>query len=242
MVYPMDSKPSPEPLFDEYGETYDDAMKKSIGFMGQNHDYYTIAKVNRILDVIQRRLGDPRNQRVLDVGCGVGKTDRLLSPHLGALTGVDVSSASVARARRENPAVRYESYDGRTLPFPGESFDAAFLICVLHHVLPQDRVALLTEVKRTLRPGGWLLVFEHNPFNPLTQLAVARCAFDRDAQLLTRRLSVRLLDQSGLTVEEKRYMLFSPFKFKGSDWIEQQAQQIPLGAQYYVAGQKPTPP
>lgn len=238
----MDSEPNPQPLFDEYGETYDDAMRKSIGFMGQNHDYYTIAKVNRILDVVQRRLGNPRNQRVLDVGCGVGKTDRLLAPHLGALTGVDVSSASIARARRENPAVRYESYDGRTLPFPGESFDAAFLICVLHHVLPQDRVALLTEVKRTLRPGGWLLVFEHNPFNPLTQLAVARCAFDRDAQLLTRRLSVRLLDESGLTVEEKRYMLFSPFKFKGSDWIEEKGRQLPLGAQYVVAGQKPSSP
>ena len=234
----MDSKPSPEPLFDEYGETYDDAMKKSIGFMGQNHDYYTVAKVDRILDVIQRHLGDPRHQRVLDVGCGVGKTDRLLAPHLGSLTGVDVSSASVDRARRDNPQVRYEAYDGRILPFQNESFDVAFVICVLHHVLPKDRIPLLTEMKRVLKPGGLLLVFEHNPFNPLTQLAVARCAFDRDAQLLTRRLSFRLLNESGLSVVEKRYILFSPFKFKGSNWIEQQFQQIPLGAQYYVAGQK----
>ena len=238
----MDPKPSQEPLFDEYGETYDDAMKKSIGFMGQNHDYYTVAKVDRILDVVQRRLGDPRSRQVLDVGCGVGKTDRLIAPHLGSLTGVDVSSASVDRARRENPQVRYEAYDGRILPFQNEAFDAAFVICVLHHVLPKDRIPLLTEIKRVLKPGGLLLVFEHNPYNPLTQLAVARCAFDRDAQLLTRRLSVRLLNESGLSVVEKRYILFSPFKFKGSNWIEQQGQQIPLGAQYYVAGQKPPSP
>ncbi len=238
----MDPKPSQEPLFDEYGETYDDAMKKSIGFMGQNHDYYTVAKVDRILDVIQRRLGDPRGRQVLDVGCGVGKTDRLLAPHVGSLTGVDVSSASVERARRENPTVHYESYDGRILPFQTESFDVAFVICVLHHVLPEDRPPLLTEMKRVLKPGGLLLVFEHNPFNPLTQLAVARCAFDRDAQLLSRRLSVRLLNESSLSVVEKRYMLFSPFKFNGSNWIEQQFQQVPLGAQYYVVGQNPPSP
>ena len=235
----MEQKTGMEPLFDEYGETYDEAMKKSIGFMGQNHDYYTVAKVNRILDVIQRHHGDPRNRHVLDVGCGVGKTDRLLEPHIGPLTGVDVSSASVERAHRENPTVHYESYDGRILPFQNESFDVAFVICVLHHVLPEDRVPLLTEMKRVLKPGGLLLVFEHNPFNPLTQLAVARCAFDRDAQLLSRRLSGRLLNESGLSILEQRYILFSPFPFKGANWIEQQFHQIPLGAQHYVAGQKP---
>ena len=228
-----------EPLFDGYGETYDEAMKKSIGFMGQNHDYYTAAKVAHLLDILRRRLGDPRNLRVLDIGCGVGKTDRFLAPDLGALTGVDVSPASIERARRENPQVRYEAYDGKTLPFAEASFDAAFLICVLHHVLPEDRVALLAEVRRVLKPGGLLLVFEHNPFNPLTRLAVARCAFDRDAQLLSRGLSARVLAEAGLSVFEKRYILVSPFAFKGAEWIERRFRQAPLGAQYYVGGRKP---
>ena len=58
MVCPMDPKPSPEPLFDEYGETYDDAMKKSIGFMGQNHDYYTVAKVDLDLLLGVHRVGE----------------------------------------------------------------------------------------------------------------------------------------------------------------------------------------
>ena len=228
-----------EPLFDGFGETYDEAMKKSIGFMGQNHDYYTSAKVAHILAALQRQLGDPRKLQVLDVGCGVGKTDRFLFPSLGGLTGVDVSPASIERARRENPRVGYAAYDGRTLPFADASFDAAFLICVLHHVRPEDRVALLSEVRRVLKPGGLLLVFEHNPFNPLTRLAVARCAFDRDAQLLSRRLSARLLEQADLAVIEKRYILVSPFKFRGADWIERQCRQAPLGAQYYVIGRKP---
>jgi len=93
-------------------------------------------------------------------------------------------------------------------------------------------------VRRTLIPGGLLMIFEHNPLNPLTRLAVARCEFDRDAQLLTRGLSARLLKQAGFTIAEKRFILVSPFAFKGSGCLERAFCQAPLGAQYYVVGQK----
>ena len=39
-------------------------------------------------------------------------------------------------------------------------------------------------MRRVVRPGGLLCIIEHNPFNPLTRLAVVRCEFDRDAVLL----------------------------------------------------------
>jgi ubiquinone/menaquinone biosynthesis C-methylase UbiE len=125
------------------------------------------------------------------------------------------------------------------LPFKEASFDAAFLICVLHHVSPADRAGVLKDVFRVLKPGGVLLVFEHNPFNPLTRLAVSRCEFDRDAQLLPRRLAARLLEDAGVAVFEQRYILVFPFKIKGSRWVEHKCRRIPLGAQYYVAGEKP---
>jgi len=229
-----------KPLFDTYGESYDEVMKKSIGFMGQKHDYYTQAKADCILDVLQRlHDGDTRELKVLDVGCGVGKTDGFLFPGLGELAGVDISPVSIEQARRENPQVHYESYDGKSLPFADGTFDAAFLICVLHHVVPAAREALLREVRRILRPGGVLLIFEHNPFNPLTRLVVARCEFDRDAQLLSRHLSARILEETGVPVFEQRYILVSPFRLKGAGWVEYKCRRIPLGAQYYVAGRKP---
>jgi SAM-dependent methyltransferase len=227
-----------KPVFDSYDERYDDVVGKAIGFMGQPHDYYTQGKVACILDVLKRRFGDTKKLQVLDVGCGVGKTDGFLCPGIGKLSGVDISSASIERARRENPMVHYEVYDGNMLPFADEMFDAAFLICVLHHVLPAERATLLLDVRRILKPGGVVLIFEHNPFNPLTRLAVSRCEFDCDAQLLSRRLSVRLLEEIEVPVVERRYILVSPFNFKGSGRIEYQFRGIPLGAQYYVAGCK----
>ena len=228
-----------KPAFDEYGESYDGVVEKSISFMGQKHDYYMSVKADCIVDLLNRHPGDAQHLHVLDVGCGVGKTDGFLFPRVGTLTGIDVSPASVARARRENPKVHYEVYDGAALPFKDASFDAAFLICVLHHVPPAGRGGTLKEVFRILKPGGILLIFEHNPFNPLTRLAVSRCEFDRDAQLLPRRLSARLLEEAGASVFEQRYILVFPFKTRGSCWVENRCRRIPLGAQYYVAGQKP---
>lgn len=225
-----------KPIFDKYGESYDGVMKKSIGFMRRGHDYYTKAKADDLLQSLRQMYGDTRKLRVLDVGCGVGKTDALLFPNLGKLCGVDVSSVSVERAQRENPQVDYSVYDGQTLPFENATVDAAFLICVLHHVVPEARVALLREVRRVVRPGGAVFVFEHNPFHPLTRLAVARCEFDRDAQLLSLRTTQNLLLKAGLSLFDSRHILFLPFKlnlFRRADFLQ---RNIPLGAQYVVAG------
>jgi len=228
----------PSPLFDHYGQTYDEAMRKSIGFMGQSHEYFTAYKADGIVELLRQHVGPPPQLQVLDVGCGIGKTDRFLAERLGGLTGVDVSTESILRARSDNPTVRYESYDGRHLPFQDGAFDAGFCICVLHHVPPDERVPLLVEVSRVLKPGGLLMIFEHNPWNPLTRLSVARCDFDRDAQLLTRRESVRLLIQAGLSLVVRRYILFSPFRIPGFNRLERRMPSIPLGAQYVVAGRK----
>lgn len=225
-----------KPVFDAYGESYDDVMKKSIGFLGRQHDYYTRAKADCLLEHLTELYGDTGTLRVLDVGCGIGKTDSFLFPTLGKLCGVDVSASSVERARRENPQVDYAAYDGENLPFEDALFDAAFLICVMHHVEPAARVALLREVRRTLRPGGALFVFEHNPFHPLTRLAVARCEFDRAAQLLSRRTAANLLNEAGLIPRNSQYLLYLPFHVKGLRAPEVWRRKIPFGAQYFVSG------
>jgi ubiquinone/menaquinone biosynthesis C-methylase UbiE len=229
---------SPEPLFDEYSETYDDAMRKSIGFIGQSHDYFLERKVESLLNMLQQRIGHPKHLQLLDMGCGIGKVDTLLAPHVQRLVGADVSEASLRQARVRNPQLEYQGFDGRTLPFADQSFDAAFLICVLHHVPQGQRISLLQETLRVVRPKGLVLIYEHNPINPLTRLAVARCEFDRDAQLLGRRESVRCMQSAGARVVEQHYLLFSPVRLPGLGWVERRIRRLPLGAQYVVVGQK----
>jgi SAM-dependent methyltransferase len=221
--------------FDEYADGYGDAVQRSIAFSGVEHDLFTRRKARHLLDVVGRLLGPPGDVRALDVGCGVGSTDAYLAGRLGELEGTDVSAEAVRRAEQANPSVRYTTYPGDDLPYEDERFDLAFAICVLHHVPPAERPRFVSELRRVVRPGGLVVVFEHNPLNPLTRLAVARCAFDGDAVLLTSRSARRMLREGGLEPVEQRYVILVPSDRPRVVAAESVLARLPLAAQYYVA-------
>lgn len=97
----------------------------------------------------------PRGARVLDVGCGDGRTSgSWLTANGRAYVGVDVSETGVESARaRGLEAQRIE--DAAQLPFPDGSFDAIVCTEVLEHLfLPQQAAA---EMRRVLKDGGVLI-------------------------------------------------------------------------------------
>lgn len=224
--------------FDVYQDTYSQEVEKAISFVGQDLDFFTERKARYLLRFLTRSGLDPRLLSVLDVGCGGGFTDYFLSGHFRTLSGVDVSEGMTRQARRKNPSVDYQTFDGASLPFPDSHFDVTFAINVMHHVAPENWEHFAGEMARVTRPGGFLLIFEHNPFNPLTRRVVSRCEFDADAHLLSPKTSVRLLRRKGLAVVERRYILFFPFKGRLFWSLDQSLKNFPLGAQYYVAGRK----
>jgi ubiquinone/menaquinone biosynthesis C-methylase UbiE len=171
----------------------------------------------------------------LDVGCGVGTFHPFMRGVFRRLCGADVSAASVAEARRANPDVEYETYDGKVLPYGDATFDLATAICVLHHVLPAQRVGFLREMRRVVRPGGLVCLIEHNPLNPLTRLAVARCEFDRDAVLLHAGRTRALMADAGLHDARSHYFLLLPSAAPLARRVEHSLRRIPLGAQYVAS-------
>jgi SAM-dependent methyltransferase len=225
--------------FDETSDAYSDLVSDSISFVGQDHEHFTRRKADLLVDLVQRHLGPPGGVRALDVGCGVGLTDQALDGRIGELHGVDVAEKAVARAATTNPDVQYRTYDGARLPYADHAFDLTFAICVVHHVAPSDRAQLISELGRVVRPGGLVAIFEHNPFNPLTRVAVSRCELDEDAVLLSRGTAWRLLAASGLDPIERRFILFFPFERSWSRRLERGLGWLPLGAQHYVAARKP---
>jgi SAM-dependent methyltransferase len=224
--------------FDAYGDRYREAVERAIAFARTEMDFFTRAKAIALLELSARRVGDPRRLSFLDVGCGPGETDRFLEGRVGRLTGVDISSEMIEVASGRNPWADYEAI--RTegpFPFGEGAFDVSFAVCVLHHVPPPQRLALVSEMARVTRPGGTVAIFEHNPWNPLTRRAVAGCEFDRDAVLLTRREAERLLRGSALAGIEGRYILFFTHDSGPLRWIERRLRKVPLGAQYVVSAQ-----
>ena len=98
----------------------------------------------------------------LEVGVGTG-LNLPFYPAAVPLTGIDVSSAMLAIARRRandlDRAVELREADAQALPFPDASFDTVvctFSLCAI----PDERRAV-SEMKRVLRPGGRLLLADH---------------------------------------------------------------------------------
>jgi ubiquinone/menaquinone biosynthesis C-methylase UbiE len=92
---------------------------------------------------------------VLDVGCGNGFIAHHLSSMLGStVVGLDVGDNTNAR-------INFLPYDGRHFPVHERTFDAVLLCYVLHHA--QDARLVLDEVRRVLRDGGLVIVYEDNP-------------------------------------------------------------------------------
>lgn len=98
-----------------------------------------------------------RGGRVLDLGCGNGKTTEALVEAGAEVTGVDFSEAAVASCR-ENLGGRAEFAvaDARDLPFPDGSFDAVVAVHVFEHVPREDVPRACSEAMRVLVPGGRL--------------------------------------------------------------------------------------
>jgi ubiquinone/menaquinone biosynthesis C-methylase UbiE len=91
-----------------------------------------------------------KGSKILDLGCGPGIAGKTFQEFFQAnLLGVDIKD------RRIND-IPFQLIDGKTLPFPENSFDVTLINYVLHH--SQDPIALLKEAKRVTRDK--IIIFE----------------------------------------------------------------------------------
>lgn len=109
-----------------------------------------------------------RPERVLDVGCGVGRLACTLAVVAEHVDGLDRSPMMIERARRRCPNVANVRWlEGDVLdpglPLSNEGYDAITAVSSLHHMPLQDALERLVGL---LRPGGVLVVVGH--YRPAT--------------------------------------------------------------------------
>lgn len=114
---------------------------------------------------LQEALMPQAGERVLDVGCGAGTAELILSalqPGGARFVGIDLLHPRLRDARRamreQGVAAELATADAARLPFAAASFDAAFAVAVLQQV-PRPRAAI-EHLRRVLRPGGRLVIAE----------------------------------------------------------------------------------
>jgi ubiquinone/menaquinone biosynthesis C-methylase UbiE len=113
-----------------------------------------------LIESIERALTLDRSSVVLEVGCASGYVACGLAPRVYKYTGVDLSVAVLAVARRmELTNSEFINADGEALPFEGDSFDAAFANdVVLNFPKFENCVPLIREMLRVVKPGGRVMV------------------------------------------------------------------------------------
>ncbi|WEG07557.1 methyltransferase domain-containing protein [Microbacterium horticulturae] len=108
-------------------------------------------------------IGDVDGLDVADLGCGAGHLAAILSTSGARVTGVEGSSALAQIATHAAPAAAIVHHD-LDLPLTflaDDSQDGVVCALVIHHL--DDRQRFLGEVRRILRPGGWLVLSTTHP-------------------------------------------------------------------------------
>ena len=102
---------------------------------------------------------DPKQMRVLEIGCGAGRVTRALAGMFGEVHAVDVSGEMIARAQdalKERPNARVYQNNGMDLAvIPPLPFDFAFSTIVFQHIPSREVIySYVREVNRLLKPGA----------------------------------------------------------------------------------------
>jgi SAM-dependent methyltransferase len=99
--------------------------------------------------------------RICDLGCGPGHVARYLHENGADVFGIDLSSGMVEQARLKNPDIPFDQGDMRALDLADGALGGIVALYSIIHISREDVTAVLSELRRVMRPGGKLLIGFH---------------------------------------------------------------------------------
>jgi ubiquinone/menaquinone biosynthesis C-methylase UbiE len=169
------------------------------------HNPLIALEENITLDLI----GDVKNQRVLDIGCGTGRYCELLAKRGANLVGIDPSSKMLECAKGKiTPDCKFELHLGKIedADFPDNHFDLIVSALTLGHIPELEPV--MKKVSRIIKSRGQLIVSDIHPYWPISGHDYAEF-FDGNGQ------EYRIPEYAHLF--EEYWNLFRKFKFSVED-------------------------
>lgn len=224
--------------FSEYAENYYESLNHPLkSLINKDNEYFVNAKAKIIDDLIKSTFKSHQKINIVDVGTGIGIFEKFLQNETRNLFGIDISFKMLQVAKFNNGINRggYCEANAFNLPFPDNSADIVFLSCVLHHISDQNCLFVIDEMVRICKPGGVILIFEHNPHNFVTQFVVRTTPLDRNARLISEGTLKKLLEKYNHDAYETNYFLY------GSRFVDGLINKhlpflsrFPLGGQFLV--------
>ncbi len=226
-------------VFDEIAGDYRAIHTDAVKISGESSEYFAEYKIIEL----KKYFSPDKPLKILDLGCGDGISAVFFNKHFKNVVyhGFDISEESIKLARlRGIEHSEFYYYDGYQLNASADSYDLVFVSCVLHHVDYTNHQNLLQQALSALKTGGKLSIFEHNPYNPITQKIVRECVFDKDAVLIRPSVMSKRVSDSGFSKVKCVFTLFFPRTklFRFFLGFEKLLSWLPLGGQYYVLATK----
>jgi SAM-dependent methyltransferase len=224
-----------EKPFDSLAHHYDDLLQDPLrDRFATGHEFFIQQKC-RIVSRRLARLSGQTTHRVLDAGCGRGTAFSFFGPDVRVF-GSDISHPMLREAVKRGPVAVQEPFE---LPFADGTFDAAYAFCIYHHIPDEQHVRHLRELRRVVVEGGEVMVFEHNPYNPVTATIFKRAPIDRGCHMIRPSALRSRFHEAGFEHISHGYLLFIPEPlYPVFGFVEPALQWLPVGGQYFVAGRK----
>lgn len=224
--------------FDHLADDYEVLLKRAITLSGDEPDYFAEYKIADLAQYLQSRLFTP--QSILDFGSGIGNSIPFFRKYF---SGAQLSNADVSFKSNEVAKIRFPGNEqylqiSECIPLPDASQDLVFSACVFHHIPPSEHAFWFKEIKRVLKPGGFVALYEHNPLNPLTQWAVRNSPLDVNAVLIAPSSFKKLGQDLDFRNSKAAYKVFFPKFLSSLREYERHLEVLPLGAQYRFVANK----
>ena len=159
-------------LYDHVAHDYDQVFKPHVA------EHYLRKRTAVVRDLL------PFGGNVLDVGCGTGALAGWIQRAGYDVVGVDASTGMLAEALENGVGGVFAAYSS-ALPFEDGVFDLSLSVAPRHHLEAPERVAdTIAEMGRVVRPGGYVLIWDHNPLNPYWPILMKRVPQDHGDERL----------------------------------------------------------
>lgn len=224
--------------FDLLADEYHEQHKANVSITGEGPEYFAEYKIADLASLAREQ--SIATDHILDFGCGIGNSVPFFRKYFEQsefLFG-DVSARSIEIAQTRFPGNgRYVIVDEH-IPLPTHSQDIVFSACVFHHIPHDEHQHWLAELRRVTKPGGLLVIYEHNPLNPLTVRAVNTCPLDVNAHLIRGSTMRKRALASGWEGPQVHYKLFFPSILRRLRPLERRLGWLGVGAQYRLTAHK----
>lgn len=227
--------------FDKFSQNYTKILNnETIKFSGFEASHFITVKLIKLRELNISLLNKSIN--FLDYGCGSGNLCKDFHYYFpkAHYFGVDIASEMISEARGKFHS-RGTFYEINSPEWKKKTYDIIFSAGVFHHILPEFQSDVIKDLRNLMVDTGKIIIWEHNPLNPVTRKIVKECEFDKDAILISPEEMKNLFGQNKICLDRLIYTGFFPKPLQFFVKFEKYLEKIPLGAQYVAVGNKITP-